>query len=459
VLNRKVYALILAGGVGSRVNVDLPKQFIKISGKTLLEYTIEAFESNELIDEIIIVTNPDWRFLVEQIVIRNCYRKVSKILNGGVTRRESSYVGVMAIENDEDFVLIHDAVRPFVNQRIITNIVKSLESYDAVDTAILSDDTIIKVDEKGFILEIPTRKFLRRGQTPQAFRVGLIKKAHLLASRDSNIEVTDDCSLILKYNLAPVYVLDGDRFNIKITFPEDIYLADKIFQIRSQDIALSEEEKLPDIKGKVIVVFGASRGIGKAVFDLAQSLGARTYGFSRSNGVDVRDFNSVLGVYDKVLKEEGKIDYVVNTAAILKTGALVSRDNEDIWNEVRTNFIGSVNIVKALLSKIDEGNVSILLFASSSYTRGRPFYSIYSATKAAVVNFMQGISEELRERGILVNVLNPERTASPMRLENFGPEAPESLLSPEYVAKVTMKVLNSNFTGQVFDVKKADFRN
>ena len=115
----KTYGIILAGGVGSRLGYDVPKQFIKIAGKTVLEHTLDIFESYPYIDEVVIVSNPVYRDKVEDIVISGKYGKVAKILNGRKTRRESSYIGLSAIDEEDAFVIIHDAVRPFLSYRIL----------------------------------------------------------------------------------------------------------------------------------------------------------------------------------------------------------------------------------------------------------------------------------------------------------------------------------------------------
>lgn len=238
---RRVHAIILGGGSGNRAKLNVPKQFIKIGGKTVFEHTIEVFERHQLIDNIIVICPSTYRYLVEEMVLKNRYKKVSKILNGGETRRESSFIGVSSIEEDEDIVLIHDAVRPFLSDRIINDCIKALEFYDAVDVAIPADDTIIRINDDNFIEDIPPRRYFMRGQTPQGFKVGVIKKAHQMALKDPDVEVTDDCGLILRYNLTKILVIEGDRFNMKITFPEDIYLADKVFQFRSQHIENNDD--------------------------------------------------------------------------------------------------------------------------------------------------------------------------------------------------------------------------
>lgn len=217
----KNIAIILASGTGERFGEKIPKQFYKFEGKTILEHSIDAFEKNKNIDEIILVTNPKFRDLAEEILKNNDYKKVTKLLNGGKTRVESSYVGTLEAP-EESNVLIHDAVRAFVTQKIIDDNIEALKKYEAVGTAIDTVDTIIQVDENNVITAIPPRKFLKRVQTPQSFRANLIKKAHEMALKDEDANFTDDCGLILRYNLAPIHIVDGDELNIKITHKNDL---------------------------------------------------------------------------------------------------------------------------------------------------------------------------------------------------------------------------------------------
>ena len=221
----KNYAIILASGNGSRFGSDLPKQFTQINGRTILERSVDAFDSVEKIDEIIVVATPEYKHLAEEIINKNNYKKVSKILNGGEQRKDSSYNGVFSIEDKEANVLIHDCARPFVSKEIINNCIKALETHNAAGVAIPSTDTIIEV-ENNIIKSIPPRKNFMRVQTPQCFKLSLIKKAHELSKNDKDF--TDDCGLIIKHNLSDIYIVEGDRKNLKITYPEDFYLAEKL---------------------------------------------------------------------------------------------------------------------------------------------------------------------------------------------------------------------------------------
>lgn len=234
-MKRKVYAIILASGKGERADSKVPKQFIEISGKTIIEHTIDAFEKNELTDEIFILIEPSYREFIEKILLQNRYSKVSKILYGGTTRRESSFNGVNEVPEADAKILIHDAARPLVSDPVITNCIKALDSNDAVNTAIPATDTIIRINSFNYIDNIPDRSFMMQSQTPQAFRSSLIKTAHSLAQKDNNETLTDDCGLIVRYGLADVFIVKGDTMNIKITYAQDIYLAQKLFELRSQN--------------------------------------------------------------------------------------------------------------------------------------------------------------------------------------------------------------------------------
>ncbi len=449
---KRVYAIVLAGGTSQRFGMGIPKQFVKLAGKSVLEHTLDVFENHPLIDEIYLVVNPSYRIMAEEILARNVYKRVSKILNGGKTRQESSMAGVKAIPDEDSFVLIHDAVRPFVSDRIITNVLEKLVDYESVDVAIPATDTIVKV-RNGIVVEIPNRNELMYGQTPQGFQTRVIKRAYELFEKNP-ISSTDDCSLILKYNLGEIGVVQGERFNIKITYPEDLYCADKIFQIKSREVSTIDEDLLRQLKGKVIVVFGGSRGIGRAICEVSQYYGAKAYSFSRSNGCDVSKPEDVQRALKNVYEAESRIDYVVNTAAVLRMGVLESRDYDSIMSELMTNYFGTVTVAKESFDYLCKTHGALLLFASSSYTRGRSLYSIYSSTKAAIVNFAQALAEEWAPFGCSVNVLNPERTNTEMRRENFGNEDPETLLDPKLVAKIALIVLMSKFSGQVIDVRK-----
>jgi ribitol-5-phosphate 2-dehydrogenase (NADP+) / D-ribitol-5-phosphate cytidylyltransferase len=454
---KKNVAIILAGGTGERFGADIPKQFVKLAGKPIIYHTIEAFEKHPLVDEIFLVVHKNFYHLMEELISNGGYKKIKKILLGGSTRQESSRMGIVACDETVENVLIHDAVRPFVSNEIITETIIALANYLAVDVAIPSTDTIVEVSSEMKIKSIPTRKFLLRGQTPQGFKLAIIKKAHELAISEGYSEATDDCSLVLRYNLSEIFVVSGSDNNIKITEPIDIHIADKIFQIHRVRLKSKTIDKLKEkISGKVLVVFGGTSGIGQDICKIWQDLGGHAYEFSRRTGTDITKKEDIDFALSKVYISHRRIDSIVCSAAILKMGFLDQITAEEIISQINTNFIGSVLVAKSSIPYIKESKGSLILFASSSYTRGRRGYTLYSASKAALVNFVQGLSDEMSCFGVRVSIINPERTNTQMRRSNFGNEDKALLLSSKFVAKVTIDAIVSDLTGCVIDARKND---
>ena len=446
--------IVLAGGVGSRLGLSTPKQFFKVAGKMVIEHTLDTFEHNTHIDEIVIVSNPVYVSDVENIVLRNGWKKVKKILKGGKERYDSSLSAIHAYEGGEEVNLIfHDAVRPLVSQRIIDDVCEALKQYEAIDVTVPAVDTIIEA-EGDHIASIPDRSRLQRGQTPQAFRLSVIAEAYKRALNDPNFKVTDDCGVVVKYMPeVPVHLVAGEESNMKLTYKEDTFLLDKLFQLRGSVAPESLDKS--QLKDKVAIVFGGSYGIGKDVADELRQAGTHVHSFSRSlTGTDVGNRKDVARALKEVYDKEGHIDYVINTAGVLNKEPLCAMDYSIIQAAVQTNYMGTVNVAIEAYNYLKQTQGQLIFFTSSSYTRGRAFYSIYSSTKAAIVNFVQAVSQEWESVGIRVNCINPERTKTPMRVKNFGVEPDDTLLRSEVVADATVHCLLADYTGQVIDVKR-----
>jgi 2-C-methyl-D-erythritol 4-phosphate cytidylyltransferase len=457
----KTIAVILAGGVGSRFGYDGPKQFVKLAGLSVIDHTIKAFNDSSLIDEIIVVIKDGYQEKIWDSVQQLGFVKVDRVLSGGNERSDSSLAAIKALESEnqaEDYkLLFHDAVRPFVDNNIIQRCVDALTHFNAVDVAINTADTIIEVNND-LITNIPERSSLRRGQTPQAFRLKTIKQAYQLALQDSEFKTTDDCGVVCRYlPEEPVYVVEGHESNIKITHEQDIFLADKLFQLRSMNENVMRTEKFfhKFFRTKTLVVFGGSYGIGAEIVSLAKRFGANVFSFSRSEtNTNIENAMAVSNALSRVYEETGQIDFVVNTAAILTIKPLQHLSHKEILDSINVNYFGVVNIAKAAEQFLSKTKGSLLLFTSSSYTRGRANYALYSSSKAAVVNFTQAISEEWSHKSIRINCINPERTNTPMRVANFGIEPKDTLLDAADVAVSSLNTLASEFTGQVIDVRK-----
>lgn len=453
-------AIILAGGVGSRLGLSTPKQFFKVAGKTVIEHTVDAFEHNSHIDEIAIVSNPFYVADVENLALRNAWRKVKKILKGGKERYDSTLAAIRAYEAgegtaDDTNLIFHDAVRPLVSQRVIDDVCRALAEHEAIDVAVPAVDTIIET-QGGFISSIPDRSRLQRGQTPQAFRLHVIAEAYRRALADEHFRATDDCGVVVKYlPETPVFLVPGEESNMKLTYKEDTYLLDKLFQLRGSRVPDDELTASDALRDKVAVVFGGSYGIGKDTARLLAEAGAHVHSFARSlTGTDVGRRDDVARALADTARQEGHIDFIINTAGLLQKEPLQTMDYAAIEAAVQTNYMGTVNVALEAYPYLKQTQGKLIFFTSSSYTRGRAFYSIYSSTKAAIVNFVQAVAQEWEQAGIHVNCINPERTKTPMRVRNFGQEPDDTLLKSEDVARATLRCLLSDYTGQVIDVKR-----
>lgn len=451
----KTYGVVLAGGVGSRLGLSVPKQMVKVSGKTILEHTVAALHDSAVIDEMIVMVTPGWSEKTATI-LGDKYPKVSRILEGGSSRNETTMRVLNAIEEEEAKILLHDAVRPLVDGRILKDCAKALDNYNAVDVVIPSADTIVTVDEEEIITHIPDRSFLRRGQTPQGFKLSVLRSAYELAADDPYFSATDDCGVVLKYlpDVRTKTILGSDR-NMKVTYPLDMYIVDKFFQLGTQDAPLPEGDLRDFFTGKTVVILGGSYGIGAEIDRLARGYGATVVSHGRSTtGLHVEDADQIAQTFEQTANEHGQIDAVVLTAGVLQMGRLADASPEDVAKVIDVNYMAPVNVARAAYPYLKKSGGHLLNFTSSSYTRGRENYALYSSTKAAVVNLTQALSEEWSGDNIKVNVINPERAATPMRLAAFGEEAPGTLLSAEEVAEASLAVLASELTGAVIDVRR-----
>ena len=447
------YAVILASGMGIRFQDTQPKQFMKLAGLPVLVHTLKIFQNSTSIDGIVIVSHEDFIDHVWMLVNRYSISKVEKVVSGGRTRQESSRIGVECCNGKTGFVLVHDSVRPFLTHKVLENLVVAVRLHKAVDTVIPSADTLVEVDADGYIKNIPDRSKFRRGQTPQAFSLELIREAHRRAMRDGIDNATDDCALVLRLG-HPVFTVAGDEQNIKITYPLDLHLADKLFQLKMQTLPATDGD-ISVLTGKVFVVIGGTSGIGQALCTQLASFSDKVYPFSRSTSVvvDVRRAETIEHALDTVLVQEGRIDFVINCS-----GDLIRKDVEftswEEWQQIYdTNINANFHLARILIPLFKQQKGGSLMFVgSSSYTRGRGGYAAYSSSKAALVNFCQALSEEVASENIQVNLVSPGRVRTPLRFRNFGQEAPETLLEPETVARVIIQALVTPTTGSIFEV-------
>ena len=229
----KVAAVIVAGGSGRRMGMNIKKQFIELEGKAILAHTIEAFNKCKVIDEIVVVVGKeDIDKVKTEIVSRYGYDKVIQIVEGGTERQESVYNGLMAVTKDIQYVMIHDGARPFISQVILEKALIMTKEKHATVVAVPVKDTIKVVNGELEVEATPSRSTLWSVQTPQSFKKELLINAYAYAKEKSLI-VTDDSMLVEAYG-KKVHVVEGDYNNIKITTSEDLVLGQAILMNKTK---------------------------------------------------------------------------------------------------------------------------------------------------------------------------------------------------------------------------------
>ncbi len=231
---RRVHAVIVAGGSGRRMGSDIPKQYLTLTDKDghaapILAWTAFAFCRSELVDEVILVVpEPDLGMVAEEIVDEYDLDRVTRVVAGGATRQESTAAGVAVCGKnaDDDIVLVHDGVRAFVSDDIIAEAARTAAVEGAALVAVSVTDTIKRVDSDGMVVATVARDELRAAQTPQAFTLSVLRKALERAAADG-VQATDESMLVERLGFR-VPVVDGGADNIKITTPADLDRAQAI---------------------------------------------------------------------------------------------------------------------------------------------------------------------------------------------------------------------------------------
>lgn len=222
----KVIALIPAAGMGKRMGAGINKQYLLLHDKPIVAHTIAVFEQALFIDDIyVIVPEAEIPYCREHVMDRYGFAKVRAIVAGGSERQHSVLNGLRAVTDleDDDVVLIHDGVRPFIPELVLERAVAAALEHDGALVAVPSKDTV-KVVTDGIIRDTPAREQLWLAQTPQAFRYGIIRAAHEIAEAEGFLG-TDDAMLVERLG-KEVHIVLGDYRNIKITTPEDLILAE-----------------------------------------------------------------------------------------------------------------------------------------------------------------------------------------------------------------------------------------
>jgi 2-C-methyl-D-erythritol 4-phosphate cytidylyltransferase len=226
----RVTAIVVAAGAGRRIGGDIAKTYMPIAGRPLVLRTLDRLFSAPVIDQVVLVIAAEEIGRCEALLRSDAALRGRPWLlqGGGATRQQSARLGLEKVGADTDIVMIHDGARPFVSVALIERSVAEAADKGAVVVGLPARDTIKKVSSDGYVETTPVRGSLWAIQTPQVFRRELIVAAHEKATRDG-VEVTDDAMVVERMG-EPVFVIEGERLNFKITVPEDVWLAELLIR-------------------------------------------------------------------------------------------------------------------------------------------------------------------------------------------------------------------------------------
>lgn len=392
-----ISAVILAGGRGERFGSTIPKPFMSLNGKKVIDYSIEMLE--KYVDEIVIVSQQKYKNYTHA--------------QPGSTRQKSVHNGLKKCSNP-DFVIVHDAVRPFLTEEMMEGIIRALDNGSkCVDTAVNVLDGLlfngVPLDKRGFMLS----------QTPEAFDYQMLLDAHESAMSDDS---QDDVSLFHeKYNIEPT-IVDGVYLNTKITFGKDLENAEAVMKFWQKP---TDEPYNNDVR---VLLFGGSGGIGGALKGFLNHCCAPT-----REEIDLSKDFTIDNIQD--------YDTIVHCVA----------EYEDDDKIMQVNFNSFVSLVKYAESVGWKGNIVVLSSTAAIY--GRPSIPLYSASKSALNTYIEARHDDLAQKGIFVNAIAPAKVNTRLQ-EVINPDAKkESMLSPEYVAQRILPYLTTKEHGHIIYIR------
>jgi 2-C-methyl-D-erythritol 4-phosphate cytidylyltransferase len=423
--------IILGGGVGSRFGATIPKQFLTINGKKIIDITIEKFLSlkDKYKLEIIVVSHPD----------RNdTYPAGVKFVEGGSTRFTSFLKGYHAISPNTTKVLVHDAVRPLISRDIIIRLINELDTHDAAIPVIKPySSTITEIDGK---IENIDRDLISMTQTPEAFRRNIFDRLYDVEAPDSTERTSIFSLFVDNQPKCSIKLIEGSQNNIKITTRPDLDLA--IHLLEKKELPIPE---LRTLQGKTALVLGGTGGIGSAITE------ALTH-----HGVNVITTGSELEIEkDDALKrfETHTFDIIVHSVGVLayKGQTIIKDFGETSIEEFRycmDIMLTSAYQTAKLAIKTMKNGGHLLFIGSSSAYQGRDQFALYSTPKAALNAFVESIATEFYNKySIKTNIINPSITETRMvkYLSHYAQN--KDKLPPNVVAKRALRYLASDTYG------------
>ncbi|KJE94550.1 notch1-induced protein [Capsaspora owczarzaki ATCC 30864] len=467
-LGFRVAAVLPAGGSGTRVGTATPKQFWPINGKPLLFYTLEVFESVPWLESIVVPVAPDHLESLKQDVQHWGFKKTHIVL-GAEFRHSSIYSGIKALlptlgsvqsstSSPPDVVIVHDMVRPFVDEDTLRQVAQAAQDHGAAGTILPLVSTVIMATPDGFLDHSLDRNKYRASQTPQAFKFTVMAEAYAKCTSHDFEFGTECLHLAQQYAGTRAKLIEGTPMLWKVTHKPDIYAAEQMIKERLRNVA---------------IVTGASRGIGEAIAVALSNRGMRVAVVARHEQpllavaerikglaivADVSKPEEVHRVFQTVIEKWGHVDVLVNNAGV---AARVEIDNmsDEAWFELlHGNLSSTFYSSRAAMSAMKHaarGGV-IINIGSSSVSGGRVGEGAYSATKAGIQCLTETLALEGKPHNIFAYTVVPRRTATELRRALYPDEDPATCLLPEEVAHMVASVATEwqpYLSGHAFWVK------
>lgn len=382
--------IILAGGIGSRFKSDKPKQYMKLNGKEIIEYTINAFKRSKKINHILCVLDAN---TIQEGRIEKKYD--IKCIQGGDTRNASLKNALDYIkENYENVVniFIHEAARPFITEIVINNYIDQLDQYDAVVTAVEITDSLAKKNG-----ENTERADYHLIQAPEGFRF-----TSLYEDFKAESNITSTCHQLQKHRKIKYSYNFGN--NLKITYPNDLFLAEQIIKYNYFEKNLLNNVVVK--KEALVLLLGASGGLGKSVKNRFEDQGIKILSPSRKELNLAKISSSDLEAFCA----DNVPDIIINCAAhsINDEKDLIDGFEETFAVNVKSNLI-----ILEFAKKINK-KVNVVLLSSSSSTRGRQNITLYSSSKAALNSIVESQAEVALKNNVYINAILPEKINTPL---------------------------------------------
>ncbi|MGN1096438.1 MAG: SDR family oxidoreductase [Christensenellales bacterium] len=421
--------VILAAGDSKRFGGYMLKQYLKINGMEMVAYSIRAMRAAKSIDKIILVEDGEEfqsHYIAEKYNV--------ECISGGSTRNRSIKNAIDYIKNNYkcEKVVFHDSVRPLINAMRLDSVVNSLDEYEAVVTVAKINDALVDNSFHGV-----ERRNFQLIQTPEAFRFELMEKF------DSE---SKDLAIVSQFNDINVLKIDSDVFNMKITYPEELFIAEQLMRLNYYSVKHNDEFMFGKLPEKVLLL-GGSGGIGQAIKEyLAQNgIQFRTPGHKELDlsNISVESIKNYLG------------DFVPD--AIINAAAIYYDDNEGLSETFDEIFSVNVKSNEVLIEYALTLNkkVNVVLISSSSSTRGRANLTNYSAAKAALNSIVESQAERLCERNVYLNAVIPEKVNTPLIAKLHKTEINlRELLEPKEVINAIMYLASSSEHGQLIHIRK-----